>query len=345
MGESQPPAPPALAIVALTPRGQELGQRLAGALGRGEVLRVDGDARRSLEELFRAGRPLVCVMALGIVVRLLGPVTRDKEAEPPVVVVDEAGRFAVSVLGGHLGGANELARQVAAALGAVAVITTASEALGLPALDLIGRRQGWKIESHSRLTAVAAAAVRGEPIAVYQDAGSPDLWQEVGAWPETFRVIDTWPPGRWAGVLAISDRVLDVPECPVVVYRPPTLVVGVGCRRGVPGDEIEALFREVCARHGLAPLSLGVVATASIKADEPGLQEFAARHGVPLRAFALDELAAVSPLPTPSEAVRARVGVAGVAEPAAMLAAGTRALLVPKHRGARVTMAVARRDA
>ena len=341
MAESRPP----LAVVALTPRGLELGRRLAQALGRGEVLGVDGDARRGLQELFQAGRPLVCVMALGIVVRLLGPLAQDKKTEPPVVVVDEAGRFAVSVLGGHLGGANDLVREVAAALGAVPVITTASEALGLPALDLIGRRRGWQIEGHSHLTAVAAAAVRGEPIAVYQDAGSPDWWQEFGAWPESFERVESWPPGRCAGALAISDRSLPVPDCPAVVYRPPTLVLGVGCRRGVPCAEIEALFQEVCARKALAPLSLGVVATASLKADEPGLRDFASEHGVPVRAFGLDELAAVGPLPTPSEAVRARVGVAGVAEPAAMLAAGTQTLLMPKYRGARVTMALAQRDA
>jgi cobalamin biosynthesis protein CbiG len=345
MAESHAPAPLPLAIAALTPGGLDLGRRLVHALGRGEVISVQGDARRGIQELFLSGRPLVCVMALGIVVRLLGPVARDKTAEPPVVVVDEAGHFAVSVLGGHLGGANELTREVAAALGAVPVITTASEALGLPALDLVGRGRGWKIEGHSQLTAVAAAAVRGEPVAVYQDAGAADWWQEFGAWPASFTRVESWPPGSCAGALAISDRVLAVPSCPVVVYRPPTLALGVGCRRGVPRAEIEALFQEVCAGHGLAPPSLGVVATASLKADEPGLREFAAAHGVPLRAFGLDELAAVGPLPTPSEAVRARVGVAGVAEPAAMLAAGTRTLLVPKQRGTRVTMAVARGDA
>jgi cobalamin biosynthesis protein CbiG len=343
MVESQTPP---LAIVALTPRGGELGQRLARALGRAEVVRIDGDARRSLPQLFQAGRPLVCIMALGIVVRLLGPLTRDKKTEPPVVVLDEAGRFAVSVLGGHLGGANALARDVAAALGAVPVITTASEALGLPALDLVGRDRGWKIENHSHLTAVAAAAVGDEPVAVYQDAGGRDWCQQFGAWPASFHLLDRWPPAAGcAAALAISDRALAAPTFPVVVYRPPTLVFGVGCRRGVPCAEIEALFREVCERHALAPLSLGVVATASLKADEPGLREFAERHGVPLRAFGLDELATAGPLPTPSEAVRARVGVAGVAEPAAMLAAGTSTLLVPKQRGSRVTMAVARRDA
>src|SRR5262249_49541262 len=119
-----------LAIIALTPNGLELGRRLARSLGCGGGIWVES-ARGEREEMFRARRPLVCVMALGIVVRILGPSTKDKKTDPPVVVVDEAGRFAISVLGGHEGGANELANQVAQAIGAVPVITTASEALGL----------------------------------------------------------------------------------------------------------------------------------------------------------------------------------------------------------------------
>src|SRR5205823_14349997 len=127
------------------------------------------------------------------------------------------------------------------------------------------------------------------------------------------------------------------------VYRPPSLVLGVGCRRGVPCGEIEALFQRLFQRRCLAPLSLGSVVTISLKADEPGLIEFAAQHHVPLQSFTTDELARVADLPPPSEAVRAKIGIAGVAEPAAMLAAGTNTLIVPKVRGERVTMAVARR--
>src|SRR6516162_4426535 len=119
-----------VAIVALTPNGLALGRRLAKSLGRGEVIHVSESARIKLQELFQIGRPLVCIMALGIVVRFLGPCAKDKKTDPPVVVVDEAGQFAISVLGGHEGGANELANQVAQVIGAVPVITTASEVLG-----------------------------------------------------------------------------------------------------------------------------------------------------------------------------------------------------------------------
>jgi cobalt-precorrin 5A hydrolase len=241
-----------LAIVALTANGLELGRCLAESLGYGEVMAVAESARTKLQELFQAGRPLVCIMALGIVVRILGPVTKDKKTEPPVVVLDEAGRFAISVLGGHEGGANELANQVANAIGAIPVITTASEAFGF--------------------------------------------------------------------------------------------VLGVGCRRGVPCEEIEALFQELCKTRGLPASCLREVATVSLKADEPGLREFSNQHGVPLRCFTIEELSEVTDLPTPSAQVRAKIGINGVAEPAAMLAAGSSTLLVPKFRGKRVTMALARKE-
>jgi cobalamin biosynthesis protein CbiG len=332
------------ALVALTPHGVELGRRLAQALGRGEVVPAGSGVRDTLAALFEAGRPLVCIMALGIVVRILGPLARDKKSDPGVVVVDEAGRFAVSVLGGHAGGANALAHEVAAALGATAVITTASEVLGLPALDLVGRSRGWKIERDSRLTEVTAAMVRGEAVAVYQDAGNRDWSSEFGDWPANLQRIKTWPQGHWAGLIVISDLWCRAFPYPTLIYRPPTLVLGVGCRRGVPCAEIDALFQYVCRTRGFSPLSLGMVATATPKANEPGLREFAATHGVPLRAFSLEEIADVADLPTPSEKVREKLGVAGVAEPAAMLGAGTTQLLTPKYTGKRVTMALARRE-
>jgi cobalt-precorrin 5A hydrolase len=347
-------------VVALTPRGRELGRRIVRALGRGEVIFPEGAARSTLEEAFRAGRPLLCVMALGIVVRTLGPLTHDKHREPPVLALDEAGRFVIPVLGGHAAGANALAQEVARALGAIPVVTTASDVLGLPAVDLIGRDWGWRLEPGAALTEVAAAVVRGERVGVWQDAGRRDWWQAWGDWPESFTALAAWPPAEdWAGLLVISDRSLpETDRGPVVVYRPPTLVLGVGCRRGVPQEEIEDFFQELCRAEGLAPLSLGVVATAALKADEPGLLAFARSHAVPLRAFAVEELARVGPLPTPSEVVRARVGVSGVAEPSALLASGASVslpacgrpaawpgLLVPKRRGRRVTMAAARREA
>jgi cobalamin biosynthesis protein CbiG len=329
------------AIVVLTPRGATLGQRIVTALGQGEVIAAEAAVREKLTQAFQAGRPLVCVMALGIAVRVLGPLAKDKETDPPVVVVDEAGHFAVSVLGGHAGGGNDLARKVAEVIGATPVITTASDALGLPALDLVGREWGWKIDHREDLPKVMAALVRGELLGLYQEAGRDPF----GPWADRLQRLTAWPPSeRWPGLLAVSDRRLSEADSPYVIYRPPSLVLGVGCKRDVPCQEIEDLFQEVCQVRGFSPLSLGLVATIVLKADEPGLCQFAAQHGVPLQSFSLDEIAEQVNIPTPSAKVKEKIGVSGVAEPSAMLGAKTQQLLVTKYTGKRTTMALARRE-
>lgn len=292
---------------------------------------------------------IIGVMALGIVVRLAGPLAADKRKDPAVVVVDEAGRFAVSVLGGHGAGANVLANEVARILGATPVVTTASEARGLPAVDLVGRDLGWKVEKAGNLTRVAAAVVRGQTVAVWQDAGSTGWWKPFGAWPENFVRVAAWDDLAAIGpaaVLVISDRVVpeeNLPADATLIYRPPTLVAGVGCKRGTTREAIEAWVDAAFAAHGLAPGSLSAVATVTLKADEQGLIAFAEARGVPLVAFPPGELADQPGVESPSERVRSKIGIAAVAEPAALREAGAVTLLVTKQKGPGVTVAVARR--
>ncbi|SIO45812.1 cobalt-precorrin 5A acetaldehyde-lyase [Singulisphaera sp. GP187] len=293
---------------------------------------------------------IVAVMALGIVVRLAGPLARDKRLDPAVVVVDDAGRFAISVLGGHGAGANALTRRVAEVLGAQPVVTTASEARGLPAVDQVGRDQGWTIERTENLTRVAAAVVRHETVAVWQDAGSLDWWRPFGPWPSHFHRLRSWDelPGlRASALLVISDRLEpeNLPEEQTLVYRPPTLVAGIGCRRGVSLETIAAWTESVLTAHGLAAGSLAALATVTLKVDEPGLLAFAAVRQLPLVAFPPAQLADQPGIETPSERVRSKIGIPAVAEPSALRASGASRLLVTKQKGPGVTVALARKPA
>jgi cobalt-precorrin 5A hydrolase len=300
--------------------------------------------------LWEAHNAIIAIMALGIVVRLAGSLARDKRSDPALVVVDDAGRFAVSVLGGHGAGANALAEETALILGATAVVTTASDAHGLPAVDRIGRQWGWAVEQTENFTRVAAAVVRRESVAVWQDAGSPDWWRPFGPWPPHFHRLERWENLtrlRASALIVISDRLtpsdLAVPRDRMLHFRPPTLVAGVGCRRGTACEAIDDWAEQVFARNGLAPLSLAAVATVHLKLDEPGLIAFARRRGVPLVGLPADHLAATPGIERPSERVRSKIGIAAVAEPAALRAAGAARLVVPKQIGAGVTLAVARR--
>jgi cobalt-precorrin 5A hydrolase len=307
-----------------------------------------GPLRRFVPEVWGEFDAIVAIMALGIVVRLVGPLANDKRRDPAVVAVDDAGRFAISVLGGHGSGANELAGQVAVILGASPVITTASEAWGLPAVDLIGRSWGWTLERGEDLTRVAAAVVRREKVAVYQDAGRRDWWPPFGPWPEHFVRVgsqDELDAASPAAALVISDRVetLAFSDRPSLLYRPKSLVAGIGCKRGVSCEAIDSWVGHQFARHGLSLMSLSSVATVSLKADEPGLIAFAERRGVPLIAFLPEELTDQAGIETPSEVVRSKIGIPAVAEPAALRAAGAARLVVPKQKGPGMTLAIARR--
>jgi cobalt-precorrin 5A hydrolase len=215
-------------------------------------------------------------------------------------------------------------------------------------VDRIGRDLGWIVERTENLTRVAAVVVRRETVAVWQDAGATGWWRPFGPWPAHFRHLRSWGELgalRPSAVLVISDRVEPdgLPAERTLVFRPPTLVAGIGCRRGTSAATIERWVGDVFADHGLALNSLAAVATVTLKADEPGLLQFTRARGVPLIAFPPDELAEQPGIETPSEQVRAKIGIVAVAEPAALRAAGATQLLVPKQKGPGVTLALARR--
>ena len=307
-----------------------------------------GPLRRALPGIWSEFDGIIAVMALGIVVRMVGPLAIDKRRDPAIVAVDDAGRFAISVLGGHGARANELAVAVADAIGAIPVVTTASEAHALPAVDRLGADWGWAIERGENLTRVAAAVVRRERVAVWQDAGRDSWWRPFGTWPAHFTRLRSWDelPGLDAkALLVISDRVepTDLPGKTTLVYRPPTLLAGIGCKRGTSCATIDAWIARTFAAFGYAEASLAAIATVTLKIDEPGLVACAAGRRVPLVAFPARQLADVPGIETPSERVRSKIGIAAVAEPSALLGAGASRLLVPKQTGPGVTLALARR--
>jgi cobalt-precorrin 5A hydrolase/precorrin-3B C17-methyltransferase len=272
---------------------------------------------------------IVIFLAIGAAVRLVALLLEDKHHDPGVVCVDDAGRFAVALVGGHDGGANALAGRVAGALGATPVVTTASDAVGVPALDSLGAGLGFKVEDGSDLAAVGGALVSGERVTMVSERRWP-----LGPLPENVvRAEVPEPP-----VIFISDKTGDVPR-PAVVYRPPSLVVGVGCSRGVRAGEILALLDRSLKEADLLKKSVASLASLEVKSDEAGLLEAAQELGVPLRFYAVEELSAMD-VPNPSSVVEGAVGTPSVAE--ASVHAGGAELLVEKRKSENATIAVGR---
>ena len=374
------------AIVAISRHGAALARSLAASMGGQASLHLErrfqqpGEAaapfdlpvRPLVQQLFKEHQRLVLFMPVGAAVRLLAACLQDKHADPAVVCVDDAGRFAVSLLSGHLGGADRLAKEVAETLGATPVITSASHVMGVPAVDLLGHELGWQIEADPvQVTRASAAVVNGAPVGLYQEAGELDWLPPGQQLPDNitrYNSLQALFEASWAAALIITDRQLPLAagtgDCPVawkdtalVVYRPRTLAVGMGCRRGVPMEELEELLVTTFDSHGLATGSLKCIATAELKQDEPGIRELAGKYGVPVQCYSAEELNSVfgpqpaakggargetPPGPTAYSMVHRLLGLWGVSEPAALLAAGSQELLVPRVKTRRATIAVAR---
>lgn len=349
------PRPPAL--VAVTRRGAQHAVLVAEQWPGAEVYLLkpweadravsahplDPPLSQHIQHLLQEHDPVCFFCALGAVVRLIAPHLHSKQSDPAVLAVDETAQFVIPVVSGHLGGANQHAQRVARWLGALPVITTASDSLGTLTVDLLGRSLGWQIDASSAaLTRTAACVVNGEPVAWVQECGSR-RWQL--EWPVLpshvipLADISQADSSRHRAVLWITQQT-DVaavqknwPErC--IIYRPPTeikkpLVIGMGCDRGTPLALLVEALVEARAVYPFFWDQITVLATIDRKGDEVGFLKLAERLTLPLTLYPASRLAQVD-VPNPSATVQRHMGTPSVAEAAALLA-GDGVLLLPKQ--------------
>ncbi len=333
-----------VAITAFTRRGIELAQRLACALQEeGEQIHC-AYPRRLASALGQPGYPaltawagerfgdceaLLFVGACGIAVRAVAPWVRDKRTDPAVVAVDEGGKWAVPLLSGHVGGANALARRVAAYTGGAAAISTATDVNGVFAVDVWAQRKGLFLDGREAAKQVSSRLLEGETV------GLCSTLPTCGEPPEG--VV----PGPNAVGIWIADT-LDTPPFSVTVQLvPPALTLGIGCRRGSSAEQIERAVQKSLEGASLHPRAVFQVSTIDRKGDEPGLLAFCEHWGLPLVTWTPEELQETPGNFTPSAFVRSVTGVDNVCERAAVRAGG--ALVLPKRAADGVTVAVARR--
>lgn len=320
-------------IISFTDKGERLAALLARELGGsycrcGEGVTLAGWTKES----FESGEDLVFVGAAGIAVRAIAPHVVSKVQDPAVVVVDECAFHVISLLSGHLGGANELALRVAGACGAEPVITTATDCNGVFAIDSWAARQGCAVANPGRIKNVSAKLLAGKQALLTSElpiAGEP---------PAGMRVV---PLDKLAGKK--PDVVVTWRQCvaqDVLHLAPRIVTLGVGCRRDTPLEVIEERFALFCEECDLAPEAVVRVCSIDLKAGEPGLLRFCEEHGWQLATYSAEALAAIDGSFSASSFVAQTVGVDNVCERAAVL--GSKGVLaVKKHAGAGVTFAAA----
>ena len=340
---------PAIAVYALTRQGAALAQGLARGLAAAGYDPALGLPQRLAEECapdfcfktlnealtsrFNAFGGHVIVAATGLVVRLIAPLLKSKTSDPAVVVLPQDGRFAVSLLSGHLGGGNQLARAAARATGGQAVISTATDLTDQPALEMLARDHGLAVEDFSRLACFSRSLVEGGKVRVSDPEGF--LTPHLNHWPDSFEFTYASASPR----VVVDYRLSPVTPLDLVL-RPRVLYLGLGCHRGVDKAEVEELIEQQLAGHLLAKNSVAALATVETRGQEPAIMSLCRENNWPILAFTKAELGRVK-TPNPSETVNKNIGVSSVCEAAALLAARTDRLIISKVKSRRATLAAA----
>lgn len=340
----------------LTDEGGKLAHKLAAAHP-GDIYN-----KENFKENLRAGfgryDSLVCIMATGIVVRILAPLIVHKTSDPAVVVLDQKGKYAISLLSGHLGGANDLAREMAVISDGEAVITTATDVAGELSFDTFAKKHDMAIENIGQLKHISGALLSGKKVNVFTDKNAAELYPEL-AKEQKRGMIAILPLSEFFKTYAIESNipavVIDerlfvsnstVPQAaPVLYLRPRTICAGIGCKRNMEQKPIEEALLQTLKEEGLHPLSLKCIATIPLKSDELGIIGTAANLNVPLKIIPTEKIEKldISQLGiATSEFVASQTGVLSVSTACSYLASGKGEILRDKAKYKGITIALSK---
>jgi cobalt-precorrin 5A hydrolase len=342
-----------IAVVALTLNGCHTALRLgellkcdiylkSGVLAEDEkkntpVRFFEGRLAELIAEIFPKYDSFVMIMATGIVFRMFAPYAEHKTTDPAVLVIDEKARFVISLLSGHLGGANALTARIAALLGATPVITTATDINEKPSFDVVAKENDCAIANICELKYISSALVNGEKVGLHCDLPID------GNLPPDVLIYEEYAASKPLQNLVVISSKIDTVQPPqtehILRLVPRNLILGIGCKRGTPFENIEAALTDFLHKHGRNILGIKALATIDLKKDEPGLLALAEKYKLPFLTYTAEELAAYA-LSNGSDFVQSVTGTPSVSEAAALLASGGKTL-VPKTIYPGITLSLA----
>jgi cobalt-precorrin 5A hydrolase len=308
------------------------------------IIWFEKNTKNMVEEIFKEYDSIICIFSLGAVIRLISNLLVDKKTDPAVIVIDDKANFVISALSGHLGGANALSKSIADILNSTAVITTAADVNETIAVDLLGNNFQWRIENFENVTKVSAHMVNEEKIGVYQDAGESNWWdKELPKNVTVVQNIDELRSDDFKAGLIISDKIIADPILvrKSVIYRPKSLVVGIGFHWDTTQADIEVGIMKVLEENGLSFLSIRNLSTINRGKSPITLGAFSDKHGIPLEFFDKEKLSNVT-VPNPSELVKKYEGTSSVSEASSILSSGGELIVSKQKFPPNLTVAVSR---
>jgi cobalt-precorrin 5A hydrolase len=303
----------------------------------------DDSTSLKIVDLFQSNDGLICLFSLGAVIRLIAPHIKDKKTDPAVIVIDDKAQFVISVLSGHLGGANELSNHIAEKINAIPVITTAADVNKTIPVDLVGKEFGWKIDNDSTVTKVSAFMVNKEKIGVYQDAGEKTWWKkELPDNVSKYESFEDLKNSNSKGFLIISDQIFDDEILEnSVVYRPQTLVIGIGLHWDTSQSTIRSGLESSLQKFNLSAKSIARFVSIKKEKDVKGLIQLSKEMDIPTEYIDREELATIT-TPNPSKTVQAFEGTASVSEAAALKSSRGELIVEKQKFPPNLTIAIAR---
>ncbi len=293
-------------------------------------------------ELFKNNDAIVCLFSLGAVIRLIAKHLKDKKSDPAVIVIDDKTNFVISVLSGHIGGANELTQEIAEKIGALPVITTAADVNKTIAVDLVGREFNWKIEDDSTVTKISAHMVNEESIGIFQEVGNKKWFKELPKNVTVYDSIEDLKKSKSKAHLIISDKIInDDLAKESVIYRPPSLVIGIGLHWDTSKETIKEGVKHCLKKFKLSSKSIAKLVSIKKPEDVQGLISIGKEMGIPVEYVNREDLAEIT-APNPSDTVKAFEGTASVSEAAAIKISGGKLIVEKQKFPPNLTIAIAR---
>ena len=346
-----------IAVLAITKNGIEIGLKLKEYFSDFEIFApikfsndnekiqwYENSTTQKIVDLFKNNDGIICLFSLGAVIRLLAPHIKDKKTDPAVIVIDDNANFVISVLSGHLGGANELSNEIAEKMGSTPIITTAADVNKTIAVDLVGREFGWKINDDSNVTRISAFMVNKEKIGVFQNIGKKEWWK--GKLPENITFFSDMKELKdsdsKAYLIITNDEINDEEvEKDSVVYRVPNLVVGIGLHWNTSKETILNGVNETLEKFELKQNQIARFVSIKKDKDVIGLIELGKEMNIPIEYIDREELATIT-APNPSKTVQAFEGTASVSEAAAIKSSEGELIVEKQKFPPNLTVAIAR---
>ena len=345
-----------VSVLAITKNGIIIGEKLKELFPNWDVFAPEKLSNKNSEitwyseattnkiiELFKNSNALICLFSLGAVIRLIAPHLKDKKTDPAVIVIDDKTNFVISVLSGHIGGANELTQQIAEKLNALPVITTAADVNKTNAVDLVGKEFGWKIDDETTVTKISAHMVNEEPIGVYLQTGNKEWYKQLPKNVKIYDSLDELKKSNSKAHLIISDKIIEEDlSQESVIYRPESLVIGIGLHWDTTKDTIKEGIEFCLDKFNLSSKSIAKLVSIKKPEDVKGLIELGKEMKIPVEYVDREELAEII-TPNPSNTVKAFEGTASVSEAAAIKVSKGELIVEKQKFPPNLTVAIARK--